>query len=152
MFSPKKKKKTTNKPRARARIPKSKQTQSHKSQTNLDTHLCKFQTNPDTHSWAMDSLLDACHSHHRRRSHFPSKHHPSLKPPTNQTHKLRKIIKTTQKNKPRNLKQTNTHMENTNPGQRDRDQHQLIYDLQAPIQRQSSACGDADSEARRSDL
>ena len=40
-----------------------------------------------------------------------SKHHPPLKPPTNQTHKPRKIIKPTWKKKPRNLKQTTTQIE-----------------------------------------
>ena len=40
-----------------------------------------------------------------------SKHHSAPKPPTNQTHKPRKIIKPTWKKTPRNLKQTTTRME-----------------------------------------
>ena len=98
-FSPKIK--NTNKPKTRARIPRFEQTQSHKSQTN-----------PDTHSWATDSLLVACHGHHQQCSHFPYPNtifHWNLRQikPIN----LEKSSNPHEKNKPINLKQTTTQME-----------------------------------------
>ena len=79
----------------------------------------------------MDSLLDACPDHHRRCSHFPSKHHPPPKPSTNQTHKPRKIIKPTKKQTQKF--KTNQHPHGkTNPGQRDCDQHQPICECPDP--------------------
>ena len=95
MFSPKNKNKNTNIPRSIARIPRSEQTQS-----------CKYQTNLDTHSWAL--ILFLLHV----TATTGDVHIFYIQTPSStETHKPRKIIKPTWKIKTHKFKTNNTQME-----------------------------------------